>query len=272
MLKHIHIRWIWVSYSNVSEMEDTYFYLFAHQRTLKYIGKAYYQEVKKEIDANLHAFGLSKQKTDIWLGYIVKSDYARITDEIVRDVEALLIIAHKPYHNTQNASNYFGRDNLAIRNTGFGLLKSVVTIQNNYIYAGRESKMTKDTTISESRIKRHRIKASVQKIPTLSARLAKVNPILAQNFKKLRPRILRLGSGIQEKLTPYYVCYYGHGKGFAWFELVGNRMRVTLRKGKYFDRKRKLRPGRSNLPHLLLKPEEMDIKYLMQLILQAYRN
>jgi len=66
--------------------------------------------------------------------------------------------------------------------------------------------------------------------------------------------------------------YYSGGKGMAWFDLSGKRLRIHLRKGKYSDKKKKLREGWGGYPHLTLKEDEIDINYLTDLLSQAYQK
>jgi hypothetical protein len=85
---------------------------------------AYKQDVADEIRQTIRNFNYNEDGINIWLGYIDKSNYERITEEIVRDVESLLICANTPSDNTQNINNYSGRDNLKVENLGCSKIKS----------------------------------------------------------------------------------------------------------------------------------------------------
>lgn len=51
----------------------------------------YYQDVADEIRQTIRSFEYNENKIKIWLGYIKKTDYERITKEIIMDIESLLI-------------------------------------------------------------------------------------------------------------------------------------------------------------------------------------
>jgi hypothetical protein len=74
--------------------------------------------VADEILQTIRDFNYDKNEIKIWLGYINKSDYGRITEKIIKDAECLLICGNKPRDNTQCKDNYTGRDNLIIKNNG----------------------------------------------------------------------------------------------------------------------------------------------------------
>jgi hypothetical protein len=114
---------------NIKESDDTYFYAFTQNNLfyskLIYIGIAYHQDVADEIYRTIKRFDYNIKKIKIWLGYIEKSDYNRITKSIVRDIESLLICGNEPEDNVQCKDNYTGRDNLKIKNNGCKQIKSV---------------------------------------------------------------------------------------------------------------------------------------------------
>ena len=134
MIYTVKIGWRACAYDNILNEEDADFYLFGERAVLLYIGVAYLQDVKKEIDANINDFSLNRYGIDIWLGNITESDYVKITEQIVKDVECLLIITNQPKLNTQCKKNYFGRDNLKVISSGRALLIPCVRVENNHIY------------------------------------------------------------------------------------------------------------------------------------------
>ena len=112
------LNWEKVPYSKLREYEDAYFYAFQRGRGIIYIGIAYHMDVVAEIKSNLRAFDMNTQGLSFWLGYIEKSDYQRITKLLIRDTENLLIFTHKPLYNTQCKNDYWGREDLYIKNKG----------------------------------------------------------------------------------------------------------------------------------------------------------
>ena len=90
-MDNITLEWERVEDINkIRELDDTEFYVFTQNNTLLYIGIAYHQNVADEIRQTIRSFKYNENKIKIWLGYIEKSDYKRITEEIVRDIECLL--------------------------------------------------------------------------------------------------------------------------------------------------------------------------------------
>ncbi|MHB1755749.1 MAG: hypothetical protein ACYCT6_09960 [bacterium] len=116
-MDNVTLEWEKVE-DSIKKLDDTEFYAFTQNNTLLYIGIAYFQDVADEIRKTIKAFNYNEDEIKIWLGYIVESDYERITEEIIRDVECLLICGNKPLDNTQCKDNYTGRDNLIIKNNG----------------------------------------------------------------------------------------------------------------------------------------------------------
>lgn len=110
---------------NIRKHDDTEFYAFTQNNTLLYIGIAYFQNVADEIRKTIKAFNYDEKKIKIWLGYIDDSDYERITEKIIRDVECLLICGNEPKDNKQCRDNYAGRDNLRIKNNSCRNIKDV---------------------------------------------------------------------------------------------------------------------------------------------------
>ena len=126
-MDNITLEWKKVNnINNVRNFDDTEFYAFTQNNGLRYIGMAYKQDVADEIRQTIRNFNYNEDGINIWLGYINidKSNYERITEEIVRDVESLLIYANTPSDNTKNINNYLGRDNLKVENLGCSKIKS----------------------------------------------------------------------------------------------------------------------------------------------------
>ena len=126
-MNNVKLEWEKVDDINkIRKLYDTEFYAFTQNNTLLYIGIAYFQYVADEILQTIRDFNYDKNEIKIWLGYIVESDYERITEEIIRDVECLLICGNKPLDNTQCKDNYTGRDNLKIKNKLCRNIKDVI--------------------------------------------------------------------------------------------------------------------------------------------------
>lgn len=128
------LKWGKTSYQGLAEMRDSYFYAFFRGSVLLYIGIAYNQNVKNEIKNTIQDFDISRQGLTLWLSYIEKTDFRRITEQIIKDVECLLIFTHKPSYNTHCKFSYAGRDNLKVKNRGCPFFKSCVKVERDYIY------------------------------------------------------------------------------------------------------------------------------------------
>jgi len=116
----IKIYWEKVSLSDLSNIEDAYFYAIFRGRNLLYIGIAYHQNVSNEIRQTLNRFSEDRRGLYLCLGYIDKEEttYGRITQQIIKDVECALINALQPPYNTQCTNSYTGRSGLEIYNRG----------------------------------------------------------------------------------------------------------------------------------------------------------
>ncbi len=134
MLKSLKIEWEKTNLNGLNNHEDTWFYAFSRGNGLIYVGIAYHQDVVKEIKQSLRAFDINTAGLSIYLGYIAESDYGRITEQIVRDTECLLIYVHQPSYNVQCTANYTGRDNLKIKNRGCNTLRPCIKIESMKIY------------------------------------------------------------------------------------------------------------------------------------------
>ncbi len=115
-------------------MINTWFYMFTRGNNILYIGIAYHQDVYREIKQELRMFDISGIGLFIWLGYIIETSYRRITENIVRDVECLLIYTNQPSCNKQCKMNYTGRDNLKVRTKGCKLLRRCVKVEKGQVY------------------------------------------------------------------------------------------------------------------------------------------
>jgi len=65
MIYTVKLEWKACGYDNILNEQDADFYLFGEGAKLLYIGIAYLQDVKKEIDANINDFGLNRYGIDI---------------------------------------------------------------------------------------------------------------------------------------------------------------------------------------------------------------
>ena len=134
MMEFVVLEWEKTSYKNLSNMEDCYFYTLSRGPTLLYIGIAYFQDVQSEVKNTIRDFDLNIHGLTIWLGYIEETSYKRITEQIIKDVECLLIFTHQPPYNTHCTSSYTGRNNLKVENQGCPYLKPCVKVERGYIY------------------------------------------------------------------------------------------------------------------------------------------
>ena len=134
MQKEIILKWEKSNLNKLDYHDDTWFYMFTRGDNLVYIGIAYHQDIYREIKQSLRAFNIATQGLSIWLGYILKMDYGRITEKIIKDIECLLISTHQPSYNTQCMSNYTGRNTIKVKNSGCSLLKRCVKVENVKIY------------------------------------------------------------------------------------------------------------------------------------------
>ncbi len=87
-------------------------------RNILYIGIANHQNVSDEVKKTINRFDENPHGLQICLGYITRTTYGRITNQIIMDVECALINALQPSHNTQCKSSYKGRTGLTIYNSG----------------------------------------------------------------------------------------------------------------------------------------------------------
>jgi len=129
----VNINWIRTNIDEILNYDDAYFYVFTRGSSLLYIGIAYHQDVDSEIKQTIRAFNLDSGKLLIWLGFIEDTDFRRITEEIVRDTECLLIYTNQPPLNTSCKESYAGRDNLMVLSDGCPYLIKCIKCENNEI-------------------------------------------------------------------------------------------------------------------------------------------
>ena len=132
----VKINWFQTNYNEVGDLYDTYYYAFSRGNNLLYIGISYQQNVKTEIAQNLRRFGINTTGLTIWLGYLdnEQTTYGRITEQIIKDVECLMINTNEPTYNTQCIESYRGRCNFKVKTTGCQLIRRCVKCENNRIY------------------------------------------------------------------------------------------------------------------------------------------
>jgi len=133
MLKKVNIDWITTNIDEILKYEDAYFYVFTRGSSLLYIGIAYHQDVNREIKQTIREFNLDSEKLSIWLGFIEDTDFGRITEEIVKDIECLLIYINKPSLNTSCKESYAGRDNLMVLSDGCPYLMNCIKCEDDEI-------------------------------------------------------------------------------------------------------------------------------------------
>lgn len=134
MIKGIKIQWKKTNLCGLPQYEDAWFYILSRGNALLYIGITYWQDVIKEVMQTLRAFDLNTSGLSIWLGCIIESDYGRITEQIIKDVEGLLVYTHQPIYNTQCKASFTGRGNLKVKNSGCRLLIPCVNVEGGGIY------------------------------------------------------------------------------------------------------------------------------------------
>lgn len=132
----LKVEWEQTNWTSLNEYYDTIFYAFTRGTTLLYIGIAYHQNANNEIRSTLNRLNISTTGLTIWLGYVNydRSTYARITEQIVKDAECLMIYANQPSYNTQCMSSYTGRNNLKVRTSGCSLIRNCVRCEYNTVY------------------------------------------------------------------------------------------------------------------------------------------
>lgn len=133
MLMRVNLNWIRTNIDGILNYEDAYFYVLTDSSSLLYIGIAYLQDVDSEIKQTIRAFDLDSGKLSIWLGFIEETDFGRITEEIVKDVECLLIYVNQPSLNKSCKESYTGRDNLMVLSDGCPYLINCIKCEDDDI-------------------------------------------------------------------------------------------------------------------------------------------
>jgi len=137
LIPSISITWVQTNYSELPEMPETAFYAFSRGGNLLYIGVAYRQLLKLEIDYNIKRFSIQLNGLSIWIGFETYMTYKYLTRSLVFSTECLLIHLNQPIKNSQckmayNIDNHL--DNLRVRSYDFPLLIPVIRIQNEKFY------------------------------------------------------------------------------------------------------------------------------------------
>ncbi|MBI4931429.1 MAG: hypothetical protein HY841_11740 [Bacteroidetes bacterium] len=122
----IYLEWEKTNIKELSEFKDTFFYAFTKSNTLLYIGIAWYQPVDKEVKNTIRKLDYPADKLVIWLGYIKDCSLGRITENIIRDTESLMVCINNPRDNTHYKKNYIGRDYLKVVSYDCSFLHDVI--------------------------------------------------------------------------------------------------------------------------------------------------
>lgn len=133
-MNEIIIGWVHTNLEALEYRPFCEYYSFSRKGKLLYIGIAYKQDVRTEIVQTLKRLQISTNGLTIWVGSIASSSYERITEQIVRDVECLLIFTHQPSLNTQCTETYSGRDNLRVRSRGHSIIAICVKVESKKTY------------------------------------------------------------------------------------------------------------------------------------------
>ena len=100
MIKSVTLNWQMTDCDNLRNMEEAPIYIICHNNDILYIGKSDLSEVNNEVNSNIYSFKISKSGLNIWLGYIDRSNISRVTSQLVRDTERLLIYRMQPLYNS----------------------------------------------------------------------------------------------------------------------------------------------------------------------------
>lgn len=136
----VTIHWRPTNYHQLSKCEDCYLYAVSFQQDLLYIGMAYSQTVQARLQHQAHIRAKYQYLLDditVWLGTLTYSSFARISEQRIRDIEALLIFLHQPLDNTQSKSSYRGRPNLLVRSKYCPLLEKEIMVLDMMCYPAR---------------------------------------------------------------------------------------------------------------------------------------
>jgi len=132
-LRGVTVNWINVPYDNLYKADDCYWYAIQSDDRVVFISNAHFQYIDILIKLNVKDFDLDPDNCTFWLGYMQLSDFARMDERLVKDIEALLIIAHKPFHNSEGKEEYWGQDNIYVRNMGCPVLKEHIRSEDKQV-------------------------------------------------------------------------------------------------------------------------------------------
>ena len=132
------IQWTGTNLSTLSnqDQKDAFWYALSRAENLLYIGMTYDQIVANEVSGVISRLDIDPRGLIIWVGRVDRdeSTFERITRELVRDVECLLIYTHQPPYNTHCTNAYTGRDDLRVRNRRCSLLRRCVEVVDGQVY------------------------------------------------------------------------------------------------------------------------------------------
>ncbi|MCL5992536.1 MAG: hypothetical protein M1419_10630 [Bacteroidetes bacterium] len=129
------INWKRIPWRELNYVENSYFYMYITNKKPIYIGVSYKQHIVDEIYQTLESFNYRQVEISLYIGYIQygKSTIEKISKELVKDSECLLIYCNQPRDNIQCKENYTGRDNLKVICNGTSYLYKVQNCQNKQI-------------------------------------------------------------------------------------------------------------------------------------------
>ncbi len=118
----VTIDWVRTRYHGVEAMPHCYLYAVTCGKQLRYIGESY-DSAPDRVKQIGHI--RAKYENDllgcwIWFGYINRSNFDRISQERIFDIESLLIYLNQPLDNVPHKKNYRtnGRQNLIVHCRG----------------------------------------------------------------------------------------------------------------------------------------------------------
>ena len=113
----VTVRWEYYAASQHYNSRIIPFYAFSRGGNLLYIGMTYEQEIGAEINASIRRLGLNRIGLAIHVGAVnyEKSDIQRVTKQLVKDCECLMIYNYQPVENTQCKQAYTGRTGLRVK-------------------------------------------------------------------------------------------------------------------------------------------------------------
>ena len=85
--------------------------LWGNSPTLLYIGESYRQTMYDRLYSHENKWIYQyRGQVQVNFGTIELEDGCKISEQRIKDIEALMIYYHQPVHNTANKRNYYGRD------------------------------------------------------------------------------------------------------------------------------------------------------------------